>query len=768
MRRFIPILAACIALDWAAAPAVAHAQLDLAGCTFVNAPVQGTRLSDHTVLTGTAEAPVQIDCEGMQFFADTVELFQETTRIVAIGHVLFVSSDNRIAAERMEFNWKTRTGTFYTASGTVTLAGQTDKSLFGTQEPDAYFYGDTIEKLGPKKYKISRGAFTTCVQPTPRWELVAGSVTLNLDEYALLTNAIFRIKGVPMMYLPVFYYPIQEDDRATGFLIPTYGTATAKGQSLSNAFFWAIGRSHDATFTHDWFSKAGSGMGAEYRYIAGPGSSGNGRVYRLSEREVTAEEATGTNPARAAVQSYNVTGGLTQRLPLGLFARANANYFSSITTQQRYQQDVFQATNRTRRFGGQITGAWSTYSLSATAERNDTFYPNDSVITNGSLPRIAFSRGEGPIAGLPIYFGLTSEYVGILRSSQTGDVTRDQGLTRLDVTPSLRIPFNRWQFLTLNTSLSWRGTRWSESLEAVPGTEPFVQVAEPIGRSYFDLQARITGPVFNRIFNTPGSGYAEKFKHVIEPTLTIQRVTAIDNFAQIVPLETADRVVGSVTRYNYALASRLYAKQESTREIVTATVSQSYYTDARAAQADQQYESSFGRAAPTNFSPVKLQVRGAPSDRMLMDFSTEWDPTAHALRTLAVNGTLNLAWLQGSAGWSQRRLIPTLPEFDDPNRATHYLNATANIRRPGNRIGGQYSFNYDLKNDAFLQQRLTAYYNAQCCGIVVEYQTFNNPALASIGIPEDRRFNISFSLAGIGTFSNFFGALGGGGQQQNR
>ena len=62
------------------------------------------------------------------------------------------------------------------------------------------------------------------------------------------------------MYLPIFYYPIQEDDRATGFLIPTYGTSTVRGQSLSNAFFWAIGRSQDATLYHDWFSKTGQGV----------------------------------------------------------------------------------------------------------------------------------------------------------------------------------------------------------------------------------------------------------------------------------------------------------------------------------------------------------------------------------------------------------------------------------------------------------------------------------------------------------------------------
>ena len=84
------------------------------------------------------------------------------------------------------------------------------------------------------------------------------------------------------------------------------------------------------------------------------------------------------------------------------------------------------------------------------------------------------------------------------------------------------------------------------------------------------------------------------------------------------------------------------------------------------------------------------------------------------------------------------------------------------MRRAGGRLGASYSFNYDLRRDTFLQQRYTAYYNAQCCGVAVEYQTFDyGDSSAGRGISEDKRFNLSFTLAGIGTFSNIFGAFGG-------
>jgi len=327
----------------------------------------------------------------------------------------------------------------------------------------------------------------------------------------------------------------------------------------------------------------------------------------------------------------------------------------------------------------------------------------------------------------------------------------------------LRVPFTRWPFLTLNSSVGWRGTYWTESLDAAGR-----QIEESIGRQYFDFQTRITGPVFNRIFNTPGGGFAEKYKHVVEPTLTIQRTTAIDQFDRIVQLESADYVVGNVTRFTYALANRLYAKKEVSREIASLSVSQTYYTDQRAAQYDRNYQSSYSdEALDTNFSSVAVLARVSPADRISGEFRTEWDPTVHTLKTLSASGSLRGGErFDLSAGWSRRRLIPELPDFSDPASATHSVNAAASLRSRSNRIGGSYSFNYDLQRDYFLQQRVLGYYNAQCCGIVLEWQTFNLQGVAGITVPQDRRFNISFSLAGIGTFSNFLGALSG--QQQQR
>ena len=81
-----------------------------------------------------------------------------------------------------------------------------------------------------------------------------------------------------------------------------------------------------------------------------------------------------------------------------------------------------------------MSGSWAEYVFSATGERSDTFsdIDTDTVTTYGALPRVSLSRGERPVAGLPIYVGTNAEYATLLRSTTRDDVKiNDQG-TRLD------------------------------------------------------------------------------------------------------------------------------------------------------------------------------------------------------------------------------------------------------------------------------------------------------------------------------------------------
>lgn len=749
-----------LALAASAVPARAQGAPVMGGCTkwhVVSAQANNNVIERHTILV----KDVQIECNDVQLFADQVELFSDVDRLTGSGNVVFVSGGSRISAERMEFNTRTKTGTFYTASGIVNMENRgIERSLFGTQEPAAYFWGDTVEKLGPKTYKITHGAFTTCVQPTPRWELVARSVTLTLEKRAVLTNAVLKVKDVPVFYLPAMYYPINKADRETGFLLPIYGTSTIKGQMLKNAFFWAMNRSHDATFYHDFFSKTGQGFGGEYRYVQSAASSGNFQTYVLREHDATYELPDGTQSTQPGINSYQINGGVLQSLPGRIRLTGNANYFSSLVAQQRYQQNIYAATNRTRSFGINALGNWGPNTLSGTIERNETFSDvnNDNSNVIGSAPRITFSRAEKQIAGLPIYYGASSEFVTLIRTDKLAGTVNERGLTRIDVFPTVRIPFTKLPFLTFNSSIGFRETYWTESLDDT--VSPAVRVPEGVHRRYFTFSSTITGPVLTRIWSTPTRTYAQKFKHVIEPLFRLSRVTPIDNYNNIVQLEGADYIVGRVTSFQYGLNNRIYAKKENAREIVSVALTQSYYTDARAAAVDREYQSSTFNTTPkpSHLSPIALQAQTSPTLGTDVTFRTEYDTQFHALRTLAANGGVTTGWVVANGGWSQTRYVPG---FNTEASASHFLNAATTVRRPGGAFGGTYVFNYDVKKQSFVNQRLIANYNTQCCGLAVEYQKFNfGTATAAVGVPHDRRFNISFTLAGIGTFSDIFGAFG--------
>ena len=75
-------------------------------------------------------------------------------------------------------------------------------------------------------------------------------------------------------------------------------------------------------------------------------------------------------------------------------------------------------------------------------------------------------------------------------------------------------------------------------------------------------------------------------------------------------------------------------------------------------------------------------------------------------------------------------------------------------------MSGFYGLNWDIDANYIYSQSIGATYMAQCCGVQADFQVVNFlPSVTTV--QSDRRLNFSFVLAGLGTFSNFFGLLGG-------
>jgi hypothetical protein len=149
--------------------------------------------------------------------------------------------------------------------------------------------------------------------------------------------------------------------------------------------------------------------------------------------------------------------------------------------------------------------------------------------------------------------------------------------------------------------------------------------------------------------------------------------------------------------------------------------------------------------------------------RTTATFRTDYDTQFRVFRTMSADATVARGeWLQTSVGWNQTRFVPDAQGQNVLSALSHFLNTTTTLKFRQNRYGGLHSVNLDIQRRSILQQRVAGFYNAQCCGFAAEFQTFNFSGLGSQSpVPRDRRFNVSVTLAGLGSFSNFFGALGG-------
>jgi hypothetical protein len=272
------------------------------------------------------------------------------------------------------------------------------------------------------------------------------------------------------------------------------------------------------------------------------------------------------------------------------------------------------------------------------------------------------------------------------------------------------------------------------------------------------------------VFNTPGNGYAEKFKHTIEPVFTASRTTNISDevtpntsTSRNINNDSTDYVVGGTTNLSYGLNNHFLAKRKigqstQTVEFLTISLGQTYYTNSTASQFDTGYQTSSASEAPSNFSPIRLDVRGQPNTSMNGTFHAEFDSRSHALRQLSANGGYNWTTrLQTQVGWTRFYGLDT--SGLNQTLVSNSLNTSVSAQTPDSRFGSRYSLYYDILTSTVDQQRVSAFYNAQCCGLTLDYQT--RPAVGVTGASiTNHTFFLSLTLAGLGSVSPFSGANG--------
>ena len=319
--------------------------------------------------------------------------------------------------------------------------------------------------------------------------------------------------------------------------------------------------------------------------------------------------------------------------------------------------------------------------------------------------------------------------------SGNADVELDSSLTKADFTPSIRAPLSTLPFLQVNATASYRTTYYSESL----ADDKKTQIDEPVTRNYGDMRIDVIGPVFSRVFN-PNNAIADRMKHVVEPSFSVQRRTEIPNQDRIPTATGYDIIIGGVTQMSYGLTNRLLVRKDkegepqagAPREMLNVSLRQSYYTDD---EREQVRHVVFVRLQQPRARTRSRRSRWSPAPRrpmpLAIDYRLEYDPMATAEQSQAARHEPERHAAHSRAsnvtgGWTRQAFTQTT-QTGAVIEANNFVNAASDFRLQAEPIGGSVTFNYDIARSTLLNQRYVGFYNAQCCGVQFEYQSFNYP-----------------------------------------
>jgi LPS-assembly protein len=618
--------------------------------------------------------------------------------IEASGNVALEAGDMRINGTAMSGNMLGGTGVI--------------ENAWGTGPGDVYFRGEYIEQREPGVYHIESGVVTPCTQALPIWQFSASSFNLVADDHVSMTLPVFRIKGVPLVVLPWLYYPIQEDRRSTGILLPGIGTSTRKGFMYSQPFFWAISRSTDATFTYDYHSKAGNGFSSEFRHRLTEQSGGNARFFWLQGSRFTQEEIDAGNVQVAG--GWTLDGDHVHNLSRGWRVNANASFFSSKEFVQGFEDDFNNYLRRNSSVGLFVTRSWSSYTLALVGDHNETFFGNTNSVVRRRAPEVEFRVRRRPLYE-PLYFQFEGSYAGLLREERSLDADATGGrYQRIDAFPEVSLAFTQLPWLTFNPFLAWRST-WYDRRQI---SGEFID--EPILRNVYETGIEIIGPSVFRIFDTPTSNYSPRYKHVLEPRITWGRLAELEQEdfrrSEIIQFDEIDRVGGDRNFARFALTNRFLAKrfntpqdeQRSVWEVFSVELARDW--DLREQDPDEEFPSIplpwsiSGRVTPT---PV---INFAGSIR----FTPDWKPGGFTVTGTmrADSGLANITWFRNSR---------TFPDEEDPSvvdvESTDRLTGSGRMNLLRALITVQGNLTWDVSERLLQAFMVGATWNTQCCSV---------------------------------------------------
>jgi len=241
----------------------------------LDSPVQinaDTLSYDEETGVAAAEGNVELILGTRTMRADRIRYDSGTGEADLSGKVRYKDAEEEFAFDRITINLDSETGVLY--NGTILI--RTSNYRIASEK---------IGKTGKTTFQIEKGMLTTCpCDPEPDWKFEVRRLRVTLDEYAYGKDITFRIRGVPVFWLPWGAFPVKMT-RQSGLLLPNFSSNNSRGYTLQIPYYQVINRWSDATATLDAMSHRGYRPEVEYRFVLNPESEGALRATYFRDRE---------------------------------------------------------------------------------------------------------------------------------------------------------------------------------------------------------------------------------------------------------------------------------------------------------------------------------------------------------------------------------------------------------------------------------------------------------------------------------------------------
>lgn len=762
-------------------------------------PIQATDLlkvdAGSQIVSGPKEARVflyegNVDARigTYRLQADKVTVYEATNKVIAEGNVVFDQGEQqRITGSRAEWNYRTKTGYF------IDSTGFTNQTQDGTR---IYFTADRIEKISLDTIIATNAQITACDEDVPKWSFHAKRAKIKIGDRVRVYSPNLRIKKVPIFYLPYASVSIKPQDRASGFLTPTFSGSGEKGFRLSNAYYQTLGRSADVTLRSDVYTKRGIGIGLDLRTRANSRSFFNAGFYAVKDRILGPKED--ANHPDQGGSSFYVQG--VHYFPNGFIAAADVNVTSNLAYRQVFSDSIQQVISPEERSQVFVNKDYDDYSFNFLARSQVTSLSN-SRIRIRELPSVTIEKRASPLnflKKLPVYFSFEGAAEGVSRKETVDDLIAFRLATggdpiitpsivqRLDFHPRLQIPLYFFG-VSVTASAAGRATFYSNSID--PTNRAIL--GRNITRAYGEFELDVRPPALAKDFHRSNGTFF--FRHLIEPYITYRRIAGVNNFDRIIRFDYVD-AVADTNEIEFGVANRFFTRRstenvssaaiKATRtgekvplstqpyEALTITVRAKYFFDRFfggaliPGQRNQFYPIntfsgfSYG-GVPRRFSPLNIEARYRPRADIFVDVRTDLDTRGGGLRALSTTFGINRSLVQAFQSFYYTRvidLVPGLAQFADARgkepgtlRGSQWSPAIfVGDRERGLYGGASFFFDFQTRpgkgNSSLISSTMTLGYSWDCCAVTAQYFTFN------VGVRQEKRAVFSFRLNGIGTF----------------